>query len=76
MSSAAVVISALRVKCLEIVVRYWVYLLLCDSLCKVYGTLPCFTAIFLKGDNFDDFLFASLDDKTKFFQEWVFSERK
>ena len=34
--------------------------LICESsLIRCMGTLPCFPAIFSKGDNFCDFLFAS-----------------
>ena len=31
---------------------------------KVYGYTSVFSAIFAKGDNFRDFLFASLEDNT------------
>ena len=31
---------------------------------RCMGTPPCFFTIFSKGDNFNDFLFASFDNKT------------
>ena len=38
------------------------------------GTPQCFPAIFAKGDNFCDFLFASLDSEA--YQNGLYSQRK